>query len=207
MLEFVHAALCAGASRTEVARALSEAGWSDHQIRDALSRYAEVDFVVPVPRPRTEVSARDAFVYVVTFGALYLSAYHFGNLLFQFVDLAFPSELGDLPTTAYRNIRWALAALIIAFPVYLYLSYRTARALTADPPRRTSAVRRWLIYLTLTLAAFVVIGDLISLVYSLLSGELTARFVLKSAVVGLIAGAIYGYYFWAVRSDDAALGR
>jgi hypothetical protein len=77
----------------------------------------------------------------------------------------------------------------------------------ADPTRRNSAVRRWLTYLTLTLAAFLVLGDLISLIDSLLSGELTTRFVLKSLIVGTIAGALFGYYFWTVKADDAALAR
>lgn len=188
-------------------QALNDAGWSAHQIRDALAAYADVAFVVPVPRPRPQLSARDAFAYVVTFGALYLSAWHFGNLLFQFINLAFPSELGDVRSYAFQQIRWAVATLLVAFPVFLYGSYRTGRAVTEDPARRSSPVRRWLIYLTLTVAAFVVIGDAISLLYSLLSGELTVRFLLKSLVVGVIAGAGFGYYLWTVREDDAALER
>lgn len=205
-MQFVEAALRAGASRAEVRRALSTAGWSDEQIRDALGAFAEVDFVVPVPRPKAQLSARDAFVYLVTFGALYLSAWQFGNLLFQFVNLAFPDEL---EAVAYHHgqIRWAAATLIIAFPIYLYLSFRVARDLAADPTRRNSAVRRWLTYITLTVAAFVVLGDLISLIYGLLSGELTTRFVLKSLIVAGVAGALFGYYFWSVKADDAALAR
>lgn len=205
-MQFVEAALRAGASRAEVQHALDTAGWSDDQIRDALGAFAEVEFVVPVPRPKAQLSARDAFVYLVTFGALYLSAWQFGNLLFQFVNLAFPSEL-EVVDHFHRDIRWATATLIIAFPVYLYLSYRITRDLAADPTRRNSAVRRWLIYLTLTVAAFVVLGDLISLIYSLLSGELTVRFVLKSFIVAAVAGTLFGYYFWTVKADDAALGR
>jgi len=202
---FVDAALRAGATRPEVAAALREAGWSQEQIDDALGAFADVPFVVPVPRPQTQLSARDAFVYLVTFAALYLSAYHFGSLLFQFVNLAIPDNLTESNSYAYPRIRFAVSALIVAFPVFLYLSFRTSREISADPLRRNSAVRRWLTYLTLTLAAFIVIGDLIALIYNLLSGELTLRFLLKSAIVAALAGGIFGYYFWTMQADDEAL--
>ena len=32
--------------------------------------------------------------------------------------------------------------------------------------------------------------------------ELTLRFVLKVAVVGLIAGTIFGYYLWDLRREE-----
>jgi hypothetical protein len=55
-------------------------------------------------------------------------------------------------------------------------------------------VRRWLTYVTLFLAAGVLVGDLITLVYNVLAGELTLRFVLKVLIVGAIAGAIFWFY-------------
>ena len=184
---------------------MRQAGWSREQIDDALAAYADVDFVVPVPKPRVEVSAREAFLYPVAFAALYLSAWHFGSLLFQFVNLAFPDELVERPDYVRQQIRWSTSALVVAFPVFLFLSCRIGRKIVADPARRASAVRRWLTHLTLALAAFVVLGDLIALVHGLLSGELTVRFVMKAAIVASIAGSIFGYYFAAVKADDAAL--
>ena len=71
-----------------------------------------------------------------------------------------------------------------------------------SPAKRLSAVRRWLTYVTLFLAATVLIGDLITLVYNLLGGELSLRFVLKVLVVGTIAGAIFGYYLRDLRREE-----
>lgn len=204
--EFVAAALRAGATREATADALRQAGWAKEQIDDALRAYADVTFVIPVPRPRAQLSARDAFLYLVTFVALYLSAYHLGSLLFQFVNLAFPEPL-ELPEYVYPRIRWATSALVVAFPVYLLLTRRLVREVAADPTRRASAVRRWLIHLTLAGAALIVLGDLMALVHSLLSGELTVRFVLKCLIVGAIAGSVFAYYSWTVRTDDEALAR
>ena len=99
-------------------------------------------------------------------------------------------------------VRWATASLLIAFPVFLLLSRSTYRALRRDPAKRTSKVRKWLSYLTLFVAALVLIGDLVTLVYYLLAGELTLRFILKVLAVGSVAGAVLLYYLWDLRQDD-----
>jgi len=62
-------------------------------------------------------------------------------------------------------------------------------------------VRRWLTYLTLFVAAVLLIGDFTTLVYYLLGGETTLHFVLKAATLGAIAGTIFGYYVRDVRAD------
>ena len=204
---FVEAALLAGVNKAEVEQALVEAGWSKEQIAEGLRSFADVDFVVPVPTPKPQLLARDAFLYLVMFGTLYVSGFHLGALLFQFINLAFPDRLGQEEMATLDFMRVATAALIVAYPMFISVSYYTNRGLVLDPARRTSAVRRWLTYLTLFIAACVITGDFVTVVYTLLSGGLSTRFLLKTLVVGLIAGAIFGYYLWAIRTDDKALAR
>lgn len=204
---FVQEALCAGASRADTERALRQAGWSPDQVRDALAAYAEIDFPVPVPRPRPQLSARDAFMYLVLFAMLYISAYHLGNLVFQFINLGFPDPLDPAGREEFvgRRIRFATSALLVAFPVFLFVASRIARRVAKDPAQRMSAVRKWLTYLTLFIAACIIVGDLIVLLNSMLSGELTVRFVLKALTVGAIAASVFAYYLWSMRIDDEAL--
>src|SRR3546814_9257013 len=88
--QFVNAALSRGESKQSVLAALSAAGWSPEQAADALDAYADVAFPVPVPKPRPYLSAREAFLYLVLFATLYVSAYHLGSLLFDLVNRALP---------------------------------------------------------------------------------------------------------------------
>lgn len=209
LVAFVESALKAGEPRDAVRGALEQAGWSKDQVADALAHYADVPFAVPVPRPRAPVSARDAFWYLLMFGALYVSAFYFGDLLFGFINRAFPDDLSFTDRTQYveQGIRWATAALIVAFPLFLFTAWKTGKELAAEPARRNSAIRKWLTYITLLVAASVIVGDGITLVFNVLNGELTLRFTLKVLVVAAIAGAGFGYYTWSIRADDAALGR
>lgn len=202
---FVREALLKGASPAAIEAALTAAGWTPEQTRDALNAYADVEFVVPVPKPRPYLSPREAFLYLVLFSTLYLSAYHLGSLLFDFINLGFP-DVADpgYPSSVAQSMRWSVASLAIAFPVFLFVARHLGHDLVRNPVKRLSAVRRWLTYLTLFVAATVLIGDLITLLYNLLGGELSVRFVLKVLVVGVIAGAIFGYYLRDLRQEEKA---
>ena len=138
-------------------------------------------FPIPVPRPRISLSAREAFLYLLQFSTLYTVAYNLGRLLFQFVNRALPDAADGPYQFTGAAIRWSVSALIVAFPVFMFVSSVNARAVRANPAIRGSAVRRWLTYVTLFGAACTLIGDVMSLVYSALGGELTTRFVLKVA--------------------------
>lgn len=200
---FVREALAKGAGREAIENALAAAGWPAAQARSALNGYADVEFPVPVPKPRPYLSAREAFLYLVLFATLYLTAYHLGSLLFDLINRAFPDPaMTEFGRQVGRSMRWSIASVIIAFPVFVYVARHLGRELANNPVKRLSAVRRWLTYLTLFLAATVLIGDMITLVYNVLGGELGIRFVLKVLVVAVIAGTIFGYYLWDMRREE-----
>jgi hypothetical protein len=136
---------------------------------------------------------------------LYFSAYHFANLIFQFIHLALPDPVADQYRRVDFQLRWSTSAVLVTFPIFLLVASRIARDIKSDPVQRTSAIRKWLTYMTLALAACIVAGDLVYLINSLLSGELTLRFILKSATVAAVAGAVFGYYLWSMREDERAL--
>ncbi len=201
---FVRDALAAGQPRPAIETALAQAGWPAEQVRDALDAYAEVAFPVPVPKPRPYLSAREAFLYLVLFATLYVSTYHLGSLLFDLLNRALPdpADAGYAFANPGSSMRWAVASLVVAFPVFLFVARLLGRELARNPVKRLSAVRRWLTYITLFLAAGIVIGDLIAAVYNVLGGELTLRFALKVLVVGAIAGTVFAYYLLDLRREE-----
>jgi hypothetical protein len=205
---FVRDALMRGHDRQRVTQALLAAGWSAEQIRGVLDGWAEVDFALPVPRPRASLSAREAFLYLLLFSALYFFTWNLGDLLFSLMGQALPDP-ADNEWQVIRlgeSIRWSISALIIAFPVFAFLAWYVARDVTWHPIKRMSPIRRWLTYLTLFVAAAVLVGDLTALVFNVLGGELSLRFILKVLVVAIIAGVAFSYYLWDLRREEVAGG-
>ena len=204
LIDVVERALARGESRARIADVLKLAGWEKDQVERALSRYVESDFPIPVPRPKPYLSAREAFLYLVMFATLYTSAWALGSLFFAGIDRAFPDVTRPMSAEAFRDsVRWSIANLLVAFPIFALLSVSTQRAIARDPARRASKVRKWLTYLTLFLGAAILIGDVIGLLNALLKGEVPTRFLLKVLVVGAIAGTAFGYYLTELRRDEA----
>ncbi|MCY4265495.1 MAG: DUF5671 domain-containing protein [Gammaproteobacteria bacterium] len=211
LTEFVRESLKAGASREETRQALLDAGWPRTQIDAVLNLYAESSFRIPVPNPKPQRTSRDTFVYLVLFGTLYLSVYNLGSLIFDYLNILFPADNDAVATLAgpgpgypgtESSIRFSIASLVIAFPVFLYVSRYIMRLVEADPVHRLSTARKWLTYLTLAIAAFTLIGDLISVLYGFLSGEITVRFLLKTFTIFCLAGSVYWYYSTLMKMDD-----
>ena len=193
--------------REQLERVLLEAGWPRDQVRGALRGFADVAFPIPVPRPAPYLSAREAFVYLVLFSTLYISAFSLGSLLFAFIHQAFPDPAQD-PEVALavtrETIRLSISFLVVTFPVFAFVFWRNELALRQDPGRRLSRVRQSLTYLTLFVGAAILIGVVTSVVYNLLGGELTIRFALKVLTVGAITGSVFGYFLRDVRKEEAS---
>jgi hypothetical protein len=207
LIGFVRDALARGIPRATVEGILKDAGWDPKQVSAALAAFATIDFPIPVPRPRTSLSAREAFIYLLLFSTMYVVAFQFGSLLFDFINRAFPDPAASqLERFQRESIRFSVSSLIVALPVFLYMSRLTNRETALDPAKRTSPVRRWLTYLTLFSAACVLIGDVTTMIYSLLGGELTMRFVLKVLAVAVIAGTVFWFYVSDLRVDEREAG-
>ena len=203
LVAFVKEGLQRGLPRAEIADALVRAGWPADQVSRALAAFADLEFPVPVPRPVHNVSARETFLYIVMFATLMISAFNLGDLQFELIEYAFPDKSRSSYVPTLQSIRWSLSALIVAYPVFLWMAWIIDRTITADPTKRTSKPRRYVSYLTLAIAALTLLGDFITVVYSFLGGELTVRFTLKLVVVAANAGAAVVYYLVDLRGDEA----
>jgi hypothetical protein len=200
--EFIQASKTKGASDEFLAALLIRRGWPADAVYAALGDYWAAVTGVGVPQRKSSAeSAREAFFYLLAFSTLCCWASALGSAMFTFIDRWFP----DLVTqpSYYQNVRssvtWQMAALVVAFPIFLLVMRAILKENAANPEQPQSGARKWLTYIALLLTAGAMIGDLIWFLAALLNGEITVRFVLKSLVVMLICGAIFVYYLRSLR--------
>lgn len=192
LIEFVQQALAAGRSREDISAAMKDAGWSDGEMQAALDAFAQTEFSPPVPRPRNVVSARDFFVYSVTFAMLGVMAVNLVLLLHLLIETFWDAELSN--TYQHRRARNFMAAVIVATPIYLWLTVRERRKLAREPGQYRSAIRKWTTYIALFAAAIVFLVNAIVTVAGFLNGDLTVVFSLKLLVVAVVSGGIFWFY-------------
>ncbi len=136
---------------------------------------------------------------LVSFLALYTTAFSFGAIVFQFIQRAFPDMLVYSGNMLSAASRYYIASLIVAFPLYVILMWLVWRETKTSQSSLDSGVRKWFTYITLVGVAGVMLGDLIAVVSNMLGGELAIRFILKAGTIFLIASAIFGYYLFDLR--------
>lgn len=119
----------------------------------------------------------------------------------------FPDDVSLYFTQSSEEIRASMAALIVVFPVYVGITWFLRKDIINHPEKREFWARKWLLHLTLFLAAITIIIDFIILMNNFLNGELTVRFALKVLTVLIVAGTVFGYYFWDLKRDTLPTSR
>src|SRR3989344_9550441 len=149
---------------------------------------------------------RDVFLYLLSIITLIASAISFGILVFQYINIYFPDIINNYYVSAssyFSTIRQSLATLIVIFPVYVWVSRFLKKDIDENPEKRELKIRKWLLYLTVFVAALVIIGDLVTLINTFLNGELTMRFILKVLTIFFVAGSVFSHYYFELRELKA----
>ena len=202
---FVRDALARGLSRDAIRQALRSAGWDGERADAALAAFADVNFPVPVPRPSAAISARVSFFYLVLFTALGAFAFSLVSLLFGILEHRLPDRVEwFVVVTPEDSIRWSIARICLALPLFLFMSHRIAANIRSGRFARTSAVRLWLSYLAMFIAVASIMGALVTLLVYLLAGDATLRLLLKVLVVVTIGFVVLAYYLIDLRQSAAA---
>ncbi len=147
---------------------------------------------------------RDLFLHLFAIVALHWSAVSFITLCWQYINYFFP----DVSTLRYNYqsyvwpIRFAVSSLIIIFPLFILVSWQLNRIYKKEVLVRESKIRKWLVYLTLFIASLVIVGDLVTVIYNFLGGDITVKFILKALSVLVVAGVIFSYYLDDVRRPE-----
>ena len=132
-------------------------------------------------KPKT--TPKDFFLWAGAMVALYVSVFSLITLLFEYTNYAFPDALDYYVDPYSGSIRFAMASLIVLFPIFLLLMRLIRNDIVRSPEKRDLWIRRWALYLTVFVAGAAIAIDLITLINYFLGGDLTTRFALKVVIV------------------------
>ena len=128
LVEFIAHARTKGMDHATIRMLLLAEGWKEKEIARAM---AEHGLDLTVPAPPDVGGAREAFLHLVMFAALYTAVIAAISLAFSLIDAALPDAAAPLMSAEFRRvqIRWAIAALDRVVP-------------EPHPPRQAAAAAR-----------------------------------------------------------------
>jgi len=177
-------------------------GWSEDEV-EYIYTQALVAYGVPLPKTGNsnailqKNSAADIIISIFSFALLGTLVTAMISLFFGIIEYAFPDKLTDyfVYTSRSESIHYATAALIIGLPLYSLSMYVWFKRFRESGEKKESSLTRGITYAVLLLSTMALAGDLITVIYTYLQGEITARFFLKAIVVLCISGVVFGFYF------------
>ncbi|MDJ0728574.1 MAG: DUF5671 domain-containing protein [Crocosphaera sp.] len=198
---FIEVANNKGIPDETIYKLLKNQGWSTQDIDLAFAQAFEriIGMTIPVPSKQRGGSAKETFLYLLSFITLSIWSQALGSIGFIAVNYMIDDPLDR--SRWFSNLAANLARLIIVYPVYLLFMKVIFSNLAEHSQNYQSGIRKWLTYVALFITALIVIGDLVWFLTSLLTGALTLGFVLKSLIVLLIAGTIFCYYLLWLREE------
>ncbi len=152
-----------------------------------------------------KIKALDVFVYLGIFITLVVSVTNLLQIIFaavnrKFVDLLDYQGVMDVYNS---DVRFAIASLVVVYPIYVGLSWFVAKDIVKNPYKRDLKIRKIMIYVALFVTLCTLVGTLVSIIYTYLGGELSVRFGLKAVAVFAVALTVFGYYLFSLRRDYA----
>ena len=120
---------------------LLSSGWKERDIAQALSAEG---LDMPVPVPPDAGGARDAFFHLVNFAALYTLVISSIALFFQYWNKLLPDAATDYAYMAedFSGIRWGMAAVLVSFPLLLWMSKILLKEMRKNPEKSWGGIRR-----------------------------------------------------------------
>lgn len=196
LAEFIQAGLAAGHTPADLAAALRKAGWPQPQVDTGLADWMSQSGLPPVPRPTSRGQARAVLWQALGLAALAVLCWQLVALGFGLVEHVTRDTRADWYSGA--GMRWPISVLVVMAPVFALLHLRDGEVASS---------RRSLAMISGFLAGMGILGSAVAVVHAVLSGELTARFALKAAVVVLVALLVMLTYRSELMRGEEGTGR
>lgn len=205
----------------QIRTSLTNAGWSEADVTEALTPLEQPD---PVPSPPTPLSIPVQTTtsnqetnhfgmwlttqYALLFITLYFSSISLGGILHRFVDKTFPDQAArKLNSYSFFGsgddylMRSYVAGIIVAFPIFAFMYLKLKKLVMDRPEVKALKARKQLIYLTMVLTFLIVLVHLISTVVTFLGGANIQNAIAHLGVTLAIAGGIFIYLFTETQED------
>jgi len=201
-----------GVSSSTIAEKLKNAGWTDGDIEAALS-----DNIVPIPEYATLKSVSsttqslaynytlwDTFQHFLMFLTMAIYVTTLDMLTYQLLEKLLPSK--ESPWYEFYSYSFGqyfgmalMSAVIITFPIFVFLFIRIKKQTVQNPALKSLKSRKVLTYITLAVTFLIVLGNIVNMLFQVLTGNLELINFLHFLSPILMCSLIFTYFIREAR--------
>ncbi len=145
--------------------------------------------------------------------AMYVSVSFLLTLLFGIINSVYPDDADTYWNIeqATESVKLGIAMLVVFFPTLIILTRLSNNARRQENSITYTVLTKWVLYLSLLVGGFVLLGTLVTVIYTFLNGELTTRFIMKAGSMIGVVGIAFHYYlldarnYWQTREDRSIM--
>jgi uncharacterized protein YhhL (DUF1145 family) len=152
-----------------------------------------------VMNPTLKMTPKDFFLHLGATVLLYISVVSILTLAFSIINYSFPDNLAGYFYSA--SIAWPISMLVILVPIMYVIEWIIIKGENKDTEKKNIWIKKWRVYITLFLTGATIAGDLVVLLNTYLSGEISTRFIYKVLAVLLVSAIVFKYYFYSIHDS------
>lgn len=147
-----------------------------------------------------------AFYYLLSLVSLIFMAISSAMIIFQIINKNIFDAFSSYSGFYDGQMRFGISALLISAPIFFLMVRLINKGLRKKELSNDSGIRRWLTYFILFVSAVIILGSLIGVINSFLSGETTLKSALQFLTVIVISILVFSFYLYDIKRKDIVKG-
>ncbi len=144
-----------------------------------------------------------AFYYLLSLVALIFTSVSVVMIVFEIIDKSVFDSLAYYGSISNQgSLRFGISALLVSSPIYFICVNLINRGLKSGEIKKDSLLRNWLTYFILAVSAVIILGSVVGIINSFLSGELTLKSVLRLLTIVIVSALVFSFYLYDIKRDE-----
>jgi len=201
-----------GVLNSSISESLKKAGWNELDIEAALSGdivptpdYATFNSDITATQPLAyNYTLWDTFQHFLMFLTMAIYATALDMLTYQLLERLLPSK--EAPWYEFYSYSFGqyfgmalMSVVIITFPIFVFLFIKIKRQTLANPALKSLKSRKVLTYITLGVTFLIVLGNIVSMLFQVLTGNLALTNFLHFLSPIFMCSIIFTYFIREAR--------
>lgn len=144
-----------------------------------------------------------AFYYLLSLAALIFMSVSVVMIVFEIIDMSIFDSLAYHGLVSNQgSLRFGISALLVSSPIFFVCVNLINKGLKKEEIKKDSLLRNWLTYFILAVSAVMILGSVVGIINSFLSGEMTLKSILRLLTIVVVSALVFSFYLYDIKREE-----